>query len=65
MLSLLTNYLHGRYQRVILNGETSSWDLVKSRIPEGSVLGSLFLYFIEEKKSELNKIGGKISREKI
>ena len=33
VLNLLTNYLHERYQRVPLNGRTSSWELVKSGVP--------------------------------
>ena len=42
MLTLLTNYLHERYQRVVLNGQTSSWELVKSGVPQGSVRGPIF-----------------------
>ena len=42
VLTLLTNYLLKRYQRVVLNGQTSSWELVKSEVPQGSVLGPLF-----------------------
>ena len=34
VLTLLTNYLHERYQRVLLNGQTSSWELVKSGVPQ-------------------------------
>ena len=42
MVTLLTNYLHECYQRVVLNGKTSSWELVKSRVSQGSILGPLF-----------------------
>ena len=42
VLTLLTNYLYERYQRVVLNGQTSSWELVKSGAHQGSVLGPLF-----------------------
>ena len=42
VLTLLTSYLHERYQRVVLNGQTSSWELVKSGVPQGSLPGPLF-----------------------
>ena len=32
---LLTNYLHEHYQGVVLNGQTSSWELVKFGVPQG------------------------------
>ena len=41
VLTLLNNYLHERYHRVLLNGETSSWELVKFGVPQGSVIGPL------------------------
>ena len=34
----LRNYLHEHNQRVILNGQISSWEMIKSGVPQGSVL---------------------------
>ena len=42
VLTLLTNYLHERYQRVVLNGQTSSCEIVEFGMPQGSVLGPPF-----------------------
>ena len=40
---LLTNYLHEHYQGVVLNGQTSLWELVKFGVPQGLVLGLLYI----------------------
>ena len=41
----MENYLTGRQQSVVLNGQISSW---KNIIPQGSVLGPLlFLIYID------------------
>ena len=43
----LRNYLHEHNQRVILKGQISSWEMIKSGVPQGSVLGPpFFLIYI-------------------
>ena len=41
LLSLLENCLANRQQRVVFNGQTSSWENINSRVSQGSVLGPL------------------------
>ena len=42
LLELIRDYLNGQYQRVVLNGKSSSWKEIRARVPQGSVLGPLF-----------------------
>ena len=38
LLELIQNYLDSRFQRVLLNGQTSEWKPIKSGVPQGSFL---------------------------
>ena len=47
LLKLLENYLTDRQQRVVLNGQASSWKNIYADVPQGFVLGPrLFLIYI-------------------
>ena len=46
-LNILSDLLSNRKQRIVFNGQTSSWAIITTGIPQGSILGPLlFLIYI-------------------
>ena len=53
MLSICTEFLSGRKQRVVVDGAASEWIQIISTVPQGSVLGPLLLILYISEMFEL------------
>ena len=49
VLSISTEFLSDRRQRVVVDGDASEWIPIISDVPQGGVLGPLLLFYIPAK----------------
>ena len=57
LLSTLTNFLKLRKQRVVLNGQLSSWSSIETGVPQRSILSPLlFLVYVNHLSDGLTTI---------
>ena len=43
LLKIMEDFLVNQYRKVVLNGQVSRWAAVNAGVPQGSILGALFL----------------------
>ena len=48
--------MSNRYQRAVLNGQASSWADVKAGVPQGSILGPLFMSFNPDPSKQTQEV---------
>ena len=54
LFDIITDFLNFRKQRVVLNGQYSSWTSIEARAPQGLILGPLlFLIYINDLSDDL------------
>ena len=55
LLNIFEDFIRNRKQRVVLNGQTSSWENIHASVPQGSILGPLlFLIYVNDLAENLS-----------